>query len=554
MIPPPLLRRMRLTALALLLALSALGWLILRAPSGPPPTEGRPGEVEDQTAPRPLSTIPLADVDPWGANFFLEREVERWKKELTVEMARDAGLRFAKQHLLWSEVERAPGVYDWAKYDAIVDLLRGAGMEVLLRVDWPPQWATEGFDAGANGLPRDFDEYARFVGAVAEHFRGRARFIQVWNEPNLSSEWGWRPVDATAYVDMLARVSRAAREANPDVVILAAPLAINNEELALHGNESDLSFLDKMYAAGAAEHFDVLAANAFGMERPPHDAPAADLLNFRRTELQREIMVERGDADKAIWFSEYGWNAAPPEIEDNIWGRVDEAVQAEWTVDGVEYASSAWPWAGVFGIWYFRRERFRGSFADSYFQMLSVDFVAQRVYDAVRADATRPGRFVAGPGGWQERSVPVRLDRLDDWAWRRLEGASDGQGLVALAPEAGLSLSFRGREVHVLARQGAQAGGLRVSVDGRETAVISLKQGRGWAEIPLATGLDPGWHELRLSPWRAGGEVAIDAFRVGQGGPVSRRPIGQVLLGLLCAALGLLLVADIRRAVGRVRL
>jgi hypothetical protein len=544
---------MRLTALALLLCLAALGWTVMQPsllPIAAPVSEG----AAEAEAPRPLSTIPLADVHPWGANFFLEREVELWKQELTATMARDAGLRFAKQHLLWSEVERTPGSYDWQKYDRIVSLLRDAGMEVVLRVDWPPQWATEGFDAGANGLPRDMDDYARFVGAVAEHFTGRVRFIQVWNEPNLSSEWGWRPVDAAAYVDMLARAAEAARAANPDVVILAAPLAINNEDLGLHGNESDLTFLRKMYEAGAADHFDVLAANAFGMERSPEDAPAPDRLNFRRTELQRQIMREFDDDTKAVWFSEYGWNAAPSDIEDNIWGRVEESVQADWTVEGVRYAEEHWPWAGVFGIWYFRRERFRGAFADSYFQMLSVDFVAQRVYDAVREDATRGDRLLAGPGGWQERSAPVRLERLGDWSWQRLAGASDGHGLVAVNPEATLRMRFRGREVHARMRQGAQAGGLRVNVDGRDLPVRSLKEGRGWADVALATELSDGEHELRIAPWRAGGEVAIDSFRVGAGVAQDRPPLAPLLLGGLCAILSVLLLVDVRRAMGRARL
>ncbi len=547
MIPPPLLRRMRLTSIALVLCLGALGWWFLgRSP------DSALGLSPPQS--RRLNPIPLADVHPWGANFFLEREVEAWKRELTVDMARDAGLRFAKQHLLWSEVEREQGVFDWAKYDAIVSLYREAGIEVIFRVDWPPQWATGEFDAGANGLPKDPDDYARFLGEAVAHFQGRVRFFQVWNEPNLSSEWGWLPADPAAYVDLLARSAATARAADPDVVILAAPLAINNEDVSLAGNLNDLDYLRGMYEAGAREHFDVLAANAFGKERPPDDAPAPDVLNVRRTELQRTIMEEFDDERKAIWFSEYGWTAAPEWVEDNIWGRVDESVQATWTVDGVSYAQAQWPWAGVFGIWYFRRERFLGEFADSYFQMVSVDFVAKRVYDAVREVAFSDELLVATPGYWQERSAPVQPESLDDWAWQRADGASDEHALVARSPDASLTMRFHGRSVSVRALQGPQAGGLRVHVDGRELASISLKEGQGWEEVVLADGLDLADHELRIGPWRAGGELSVDVFRVDAGGAPQNLPAAPIALGLLATGLAVLLMTDLRRAVGRARL
>lgn len=38
--------------------------------------------------PEPPRTIPGTDVNPYGANFFLDREVEDWKRDRTVRMAR----------------------------------------------------------------------------------------------------------------------------------------------------------------------------------------------------------------------------------------------------------------------------------------------------------------------------------------------------------------------------------------------------------------------------------------------------------------------------------
>ncbi|MGD2206045.1 MAG: hypothetical protein PVH17_04620, partial [Anaerolineae bacterium] len=41
--------------------------------------------------------IPHTQVNPLGANFFLAREVEHWKQEKTLALAREAGIGWIKQ-------------------------------------------------------------------------------------------------------------------------------------------------------------------------------------------------------------------------------------------------------------------------------------------------------------------------------------------------------------------------------------------------------------------------------------------------------------------------
>jgi len=49
--------------------------------------------------------IPNTDVNPFGANMFLDREVEEWKLRKTLEMASEAGLGWVKQQFPWEEIE-----------------------------------------------------------------------------------------------------------------------------------------------------------------------------------------------------------------------------------------------------------------------------------------------------------------------------------------------------------------------------------------------------------------------------------------------------------------
>ena len=336
-------------------------------------------------------TIPHTDLNPYGANFFLDREVEGWKQEKTLEMARAAGIGWIKQQFSWEEIEpRRKGEFEWAKHDRIVDLAERYGMQIIARLDRPPDWTRED-NRFKTRPPDDFEDYGDFVYAVVARYRGRLRHVQIWNEPNLSAEWGFERVDAVAYTRLLAVAYRRAKEADPDVVVLSAPLAMTLEDASMRGNHNDLVFLDEMYRAGAGQFFDVLSANAFGFNRPPEDPPGPDVLNYRRVELQREIMERHGDGGKAIWINEYGWNAAPASFPEELltWERVTEAEQAEYTVQGIAWARAHWPWLGVVNIWYFRQvgdvppDR-----AAYYFALVDPQFSPRPAYDAL-AQAAR---------------------------------------------------------------------------------------------------------------------------------------------------------------------
>lgn len=54
---------------------------------------------------------------------------------------REAGVRTAFERLYWGDIEKAPGVYDWSKTDAIVERCAAADMKVLMRLgDDAPQF------------------------------------------------------------------------------------------------------------------------------------------------------------------------------------------------------------------------------------------------------------------------------------------------------------------------------------------------------------------------------------------------------------------------------
>ncbi len=425
--------------------------------------------------PRQPDAIPLAEVQPYGVNTFLHKEVDSWKKKTTLDMARDMGATWIKQQFPWAEIEFGKDSYwdaknnqsAWQKFDEIVDLAQQHGLRVIARIDSTPEWArtddsmTESVRKGIQGnqfyakfppSPGHLTDFGDFIHEFVKRYKGRVPVIQVWNEPNLANEWP-SGVNAVAYTNLLQTAYTAAMSVDHNIVIMAAPLATNNETLNIAGNLNELDYLQAMYYAGAKPYFDAMSATAYGKGFPPEDPPSPDKLNFRRVELLRKVMEKNGDRNKAIWFNEYGWNASPDNLPTPTdpnqvtypWDRVAPEQQADYTVRGIEYAREHWPWAGVFTIWYLRQVGdIPNSKSEYYFGLINPDFVPSDTYNAVQVAANNTDK-IARPGTWGPLTSPV--DAGPQW---HMMLNPDVPGGVYVAPSAvgdKLEIPFAGTDV-----------------------------------------------------------------------------------------------------------
>ena len=345
--------------------------------------------------------VPVAPAvtSPFGINVFLEQEADPAKRELAVQMAAAAGYHWLRQEFPWEDIEiHGKGDFEdrrhepyrsaWDKYDQIVALAEQYDMELIVRLSNPPAWSrAAGDDAGTYAPPDDFQDYADFVAAVVERYRGRVRYYQLWNEPNIYPEWGNQPVSPEEYTALLKAGAAAARAADPDVVIIAGALAstIDLDGTVNPGrNFNDLLFLQRMYDAGAADAFDVMATQGYGLWSGPTDHRMHPrVMNFGRVQFIRDLMVQNGDAHKPIWISEMNWNAVPDDVADKRFGQVTLAQQARYLPLAYARVQDDWPWVGVANTWYLKRatdawEQNRQP--EAYFRLLAPDFTPQPVY------------------------------------------------------------------------------------------------------------------------------------------------------------------------------
>lgn len=317
----------------------------------------------------------------------LTDEVEPWKILRTLSMVRQMGAPTIVEYFPWAYHEGQPGQFDWGRADLRVDYARNQGLTVIARLGGlVPAWArvapgeTGGDQLVDTLLPEArFADFGEYVAQFVAHFRGRVTHIILWNEPNVALEWGFRRVDPEAYARLLQIAYARAKAANPDVVVLAGALAPTLEpetsDLALN----DLTYLERLYAAGAGAYFDALAAHAYGLKFPPEEPPAPDALNFRRVELLHAVMAAHGDAAKPIYVTESGWNDSPRWTQ-----AVKPLARAEYTVRAFEWAEAHWPYVPAVCIWAFRYPAPQRSYSD-YFTLVTPEFVTKPVYEAIRA-------------------------------------------------------------------------------------------------------------------------------------------------------------------------
>jgi hypothetical protein len=269
------------------------------------------------------------------------------------------GFGWVKQGFAWRDIEPFEGAEpDWWKPDKVVEQVEAAGLKLLVRIDRQPFWAQEeDWPPLENAPPADLADFGGFCGRLASRYRGRVPAYQVWNEPNLSREWGGEPPDPVAYTELLGVCYEAIKAADPQAIVISAGLAPTGT--GLPEAMPDDEYLQAMYDAGAAAYFDVLGLNAPGYLAPPELDPAvaADLeagyggnrwMSFRHVEDMRRIMVANGDADKQVAILEMGWVLKQELHESYSWFGVDEATQAEYLVGAFTYAREHWqPWIGL---------------------------------------------------------------------------------------------------------------------------------------------------------------------------------------------------------------
>jgi hypothetical protein len=337
----------------------------------PSPTLGVTAPVLVAPPPSPISRFGIAA----GGNI---QNLSATDLTRDLDMYKSAGSRWARIDVNWEVIQRGgPTSYDWAPFDRVVQSASSHGLKVLATILYTPAWARP---AGTSGTtpPTDLSTYAAFARTAVQHFAPMGvHSWEIWNEPNIGF---WSPApDPGRYTQMLKLTYPVIKQVDPTAFVVSAGLS----PYGAYGQSSatlmnPLTFLERMYAAGAAGSFDALGWHPYNFTGIFFHPASAWSQVSETTPSARSMMVANGDGAKQIWGTEFG---APTGTSS---AAVSEASQAQLVKDG--YAKwKTWSFAGPL-FWYSARDQGTNSAdREDNFGLVRYDYAPKASFSAFQA-------------------------------------------------------------------------------------------------------------------------------------------------------------------------
>lgn len=476
-----------------------------------------------------------AEVLRLGVNVALEQYDQTTLDERLRDL-RAQGIQYLRQTFRWNEIEPRRGQFNWAETDRIMAAAQRHGLRVLAVLHTTPEWArlpsgSEEHPANETQPPADPSDFATFAGAFAARYERQLAAntpspvlgYQIWDEPNLLSAWGNSLANPELYLKMLRGARQAIHVVNPNAIIVLAALAPTVERGG--ANPAAQLYLRQLYELGGRDAFDVAAAKPYGFDYPPDDRRVdPGLLNFSHVILLREEMVAHGDGNKAIWLTQFGWNALPDDWQGqpSIWGQTSETEQADYTLRAVERAAREWPWAGAMFI---ETLQPAASPQDARWGFALLDAASRpRPVYAAYAAALRSAH-TAPRAQWFTQSIvdadgiryaPNPLATFSE-GWRFGELGAD----IPERPDAQVTFTFNGDSLALIVRRDNYRAYTYVTVDGQPANLLPVDERGAYLimtspdlqpaidTVAVADGLGPGPHTAELTIDRGWNQWAL---------------------------------------------
>lgn len=438
-----------------------------------------------------------------GVNVALE-QYDPDQLEAEVAHIKQAGFSWIRQTFPWAQIEPEQGQFDWAPWDRIVQA--SGDVNLIAVLDTSPRWAA----SASASPPTSTLQFANFARSLALRYGDRIDYYQIWDEPNLGDRWRGE-VNPIEYAEMLRQARDAIKQVDPGATIVLAGLAPTVE--TSKANLADWLFLRRLYEAGARDLFDVVAGKPYGFDTAPADHRIdPNILNFQHLVLLREEMEQHGDAAKALWATQFGWNT----IEGSPWGKVTPDLQRAYAQQSLAFARENWPWLGVMAIENWEPnvppDNPRWGFS---------------IKDNLPQIDTAPGGLGFYPTALQQRPgsptyIPNPLATFTgDWRFSELGADWSASGDK-------VSIPFHGTDLALRVRRAADRANFYVTVDGQPANALPRDEHGAYLQlippdvtrtdiqtIPVATGLansdhvaeitaERGWNQWSLIGWSVG--------------------------------------------------
>ncbi len=255
------------------------------------------------------ASLAAAQISPEFFGMHVNRNTDPWPSTVGVQFST---WRTVASEVKWSDINTAPGVYDWTNLDRWLSYTSEHGQSVLYTFYFTPSWASQCPSCTCNSgneppggcyPPNDLnadgtgsDQHVKdFITALMQHEGpGKIQYIEIWNEPNIPTEYAGT---VQQLVSMARDVRQVAQSFDPNVKITSPPETGDGKKA------TKMQYLGQFLAAGGGQYVDVIGMHGYVFN--PEDI-------IGRVNAATADMAQYGQMGKPLFVTEGSWCVANP--------------------------------------------------------------------------------------------------------------------------------------------------------------------------------------------------------------------------------------------------
>jgi Glycosyl hydrolase family 10 len=226
------------------------------------------------------------------------------------------GAKWGRLFLRWNLVEMQRGQYNWVMIDQLVDAYLRQHMNVMgVMGEVPPAWMT-------NPVQEMPPLYQKFVAAALEHFRGRIRYWDVYNEidSKFYAKLGFDPnADPNGDVKVLRTELEQMQSFDPNLVKMCCS----------PGSSAWLQYSKRVFDSGLIGKIDIVSMHPY-QTGPPEFSDNG--MNYVDMVAKMRALTQLYGSTKPVWSTEANWLIGPAGVKGVIAPDVSEHEQSEYVV------------------------------------------------------------------------------------------------------------------------------------------------------------------------------------------------------------------------------
>lgn len=206
------------------------------------------------------------------------------------------GLRvFRSPQAAWGELEPEEGKWNWEEFDRQLKYLDEQKFEYGVLLHGNGRWnkLDKPGTLPVNNLPA----WSNYVAQVSKHVQGKARHLEIWNEPPNGTGKDQTPAD---YAKIVVAAYDAAKAVDPSF------------QIGLSAKSAHVNYLEQVIKAGAKDHFDYIVLHPYEVLNGVANNSGADAVYLHIVPTVRKMLAAQNPSkvNVPIIFTELGSDAS----------------------------------------------------------------------------------------------------------------------------------------------------------------------------------------------------------------------------------------------------